>query len=182
MKSTSWSELKLTKRNILLINIYYYILFIATLAVTIWVLINAWVGGNAIEQGKVMMYSIYGCISTSILGCSCYYTRKLYKLKLAGKLYYPQENKGEELKVLGALSYFLSRPLYASTFSIIAIIGIKCGLMNFSLNQVEISSSFIEVTMFICFFIGFGTGKFLNLVESKTEDIIDKGIEDDSFI
>lgn len=182
VKINNWRELKLTKKSVLFIDIYYYILLVIALALTIRILINTWAYSDVIDQGKIMMYSIYGCIATSVLGCSCYYTRKLYRLKLAGKLCYPKEKSEEELKILGAISYFLSRPLYAMVFSIISIIGIKCGLMSFSLQKVEISASFIEVTMFICFFIGFGTGKFLSLVENKTEDILDKGFEDSSSI
>lgn len=181
MKDTNWNELKLTKKSIIFIDIYYYVLLVSTLVATIRVLINIWGIGTSIEQGEIMIYVIYGAISTSILGCSCYYIRKLYKLKLAGKLHYPEENE-EELKLMGALSYFLSRPLYAITFSIIVIIGIKCGLINFSMQNGELSSSFIELMMFICFFIGFGTGRFLNLVENTAEDIIDKGFDNNSSI
>lgn len=172
------SELKLKKHHVVIIDLYYYLLLILSFIMSTICMLK----GNTLDvssnQIEILSVAVVGAISMSILGCSCFYIRKLYKLKLGNKIHIMAEDIDEIGEVLGAISYLISRPIYSAIFALVVILGMKSGLMGISSYDVQLAPSFIDLIMFICFFIGFGTGRVLNLVESKTEDILNNTFTD----
>lgn len=125
---------------------------------------------------NILSFTLIACISTSIMGCSIFYIRKLYKLALSESLDPLIESKNFNIKEYASLIYFFTRPLYSVCFAIITLIGINAGLLNVS-SGVELNNTFCDLIMFITFFIGFATGKFLTFVKDKSDKIIKDSIQ-----
>lgn len=118
-----------------------------------------------------MILSIFGSIGTSVLGCSIYYIRKLYKLSLADRFIFPSADPYDKLKGMGALFYFISRPFFTIAFTLLLLLGFKASLFTIMDSSIVFSSGFCDICMFISFFMGFATGDFLSSIEKKANYI-----------
>lgn len=119
--------------------------------------------------------ALYGVVSTSMLGCSIYYVRKLYKMCIGNRVIFldKSSDNASKLRNIGAMIYFLMRPVFAVSFSIVVFLGLRSGMISISNNQGNLTLNFIYLSMFISFFIGFSSGKFLESLQEKSEHIIE---------
>ena len=119
---TSWFRLGL--RSIVLISIYYAALLLVSLAYLIVRIINSMV---SVQFDYSLAF--LGGLAASVVGCSIYYTRKLYKLSLNRKEQKVKDDNSGKIIVFGALMYFISRPFFAIGFSILTYLGIRAGFL-----------------------------------------------------
>lgn len=123
-----------------------------------------------------ILTTLYGIISTSSLGSSLYYIRKLYKLCLGKNITLlskglQKNNQDFILEQIGTFIYFITRPIYGISFSCIIFLGLNCGLLSISNNLNELNTATIYFYMFISFFIGFSSGSFLSSMHDKSDSI-----------
>lgn len=122
---------------------------------------------NSIFSNQIA-FALIGSISTNLMACSIFYIRKIYKIFLSSSFILQEQGS---LKTKGTILYFVIRPIFSVCFTLLLIIGLKAGLINIFENDNTISSSFTDVCMFISFFIGFSSGKFLESIEKKSQTI-----------
>lgn len=120
----------------------------------------------------VSKLALLGSVGMSCTGSSIFYIRKLYKSCITQNLILSNE-KEKYLERLGTLIYYIARPIFAIGFSILVVIGLKSGLMVITNKQAVLDDGYINASMFIAFFVGFLTGKFIKNLEIKGENIID---------
>ncbi len=110
-------------------------------------------------------------------GSAIYYTRKLYKSCF-------QDSKLEIIKTgyykekLATMVYFVSRPIFSAIFAILLIIGMKSGIIFSSENKVDLSERFVYLVMFLSFFLGFLSGKFINKLENNGTKYLDRSLKE----
>ncbi|EJE7236816.1 hypothetical protein CF069_03845 [Clostridium botulinum] len=158
--------------------LYFSLFSILGLIISIYALVTNNIGSSQLpflsKNSKLNQYnlSLIGSIGTTLLGCSIYYIRKLYKLSLSGNFLMEIKTSNDKLENLGTMIYFMFRPIFGISFTILMLLGIKCGIVTVSSKSLDLNSSFTDLTMFLSYFIGFSTGKFLSTLEKKSEKII----------
>ncbi|WP_289128276.1 hypothetical protein [uncultured Clostridium sp.] len=164
---------EITSRGIRILLFYFPSLLILSIFLTIRIILlnNGIILDSSVNEtnsifSNQIAFALIGSISTNLMACSIFYIRKIYKIFLSSS--FTVQNKGS-LKTLGTILYFMIRPIFSVCFTLLLIIGLKAGLINIFQNDNTISSSFTDVCMFISFFIGFSSGKFLKSIEKKSE-------------
>ena len=132
---------------------------------------------SSLNNGLIITFALVGSLSMNICACSIFYIRKLYKLMISDLI---NINNKETTKNLGTFIYFLFRPIFSSSFSILLVIGLNAGLISLSSTTPEFNSSIIDLTMFLSFFVGFSSGNFLNCIETKSKNIVKKLMDSDN--
>lgn len=158
----------LTLRQLKLIFVYLGILFILSIIGSIWGIQKTYSITSPIISNILVT-----CSLLSISSSSLYYLRKLYKLSLSTKINIEIVDSKDKLKNIGTITYFIFRPLSSIIFTIIIILGIRCGGMLITNTTTETSLNQIDFFLFISFFTGFSNGKFIKYLEKKSTDIID---------
>ena len=161
---------EITSKGILFLLFYFPTLLIVSIIFTIIINLvnNGIISSQYITISNQIPLAIFGSISINLMGCSIFYIRKIYKILLSSS--FTVQSKGS-LKTLGTILYFIMRPVFSICFTLLLIIGLKAGLINIFQNNNTINSSFTDLCMFISFFIGFSSGKFLESIEKKSENI-----------
>ncbi|KEH91697.1 hypothetical protein Z962_p0074 (plasmid) [Clostridium botulinum C/D str. BKT12695] len=169
---------------------YFSIVSIIGFIITLYVSITNNIGNSSLPflcnsneaLGKLNQYNLalVGSIGTTLLGCSIYYIKKLYKLSLSGNFLMNILTNNDKLENWGTMLYFMFRPIFSISFTILMILGIKGGMITVAGKSIEVNSSFTDLTMFLAYFIGFSTGKFLSTLEKKSDKIIDTVLKEDS--
>lgn len=173
---------QITSKGIKVLLFYFpVLLIISILFTTSIILINNGIIENTIlyESSNIfanqIALAVIGSLSTNLMGCTIFYTRKIYKILLSSS--FCVQNYGT-LQTLGTILYFIIRPVFSMCFTLLLIIGLKAGLINIFQNNTTISSSFTDICMFISFFIGFSSGKFLESIEKKSQSIAESIFND----
>jgi hypothetical protein len=173
-----YSERKLfiTEGWVTFLFIYYFIIFLVGLLFAVCPLIY-----NSIYEKTIstLLLAIVGSIGMAANGSAIFYIRKLYKLCF--KEYVPINDKENTyLKRLGTIIYFLARPLFAIGFSILIIISLKSGFMLTISNTdlIHLNDGFIYLSMFLSFFVGFLSGRFINQLENRGEKVLNSFLSD----
>ena len=183
------NTIPLSKRAYYILCTYYSILFIISIFSSSWIfLINhatvlpEWLPSIIViassidgmfREINILSLSLLGSMSTSLMGCSICYIKKLYKLVLSDNLIIESDDKLFKFKSLASSIYFLFRPIYAICFSFILLLGINSGMLIITSSTLELNNTFCDMIMFISFFIGFSTGRFLDALKAKSEKIVD---------
>ncbi|NRT76276.1 hypothetical protein [Clostridium beijerinckii] len=163
---------KLSIKNIYSLFIYYFILLILTVLNTIYILYIHYLNlSNDTNFTENFNNILSGCISFSICASCIYYIRKLYKLSLANRIEIFSTNNADLIHI-GTLCYFIIRPWFAGVFSIILFLGLNSGILIVSGNN-NSTNKLMDLYIFLSFFVGFSSGKFLHYIENKSGDIID---------
>lgn len=162
--------------------VYFAIFSIIGLVISLYIIISNnsdssslhFLCDNSKNLSKLNQYNLalVGSIGTTILGCSIYYIKKLYKLSLGGNFLMEIQTSNDKLENLGTMLYFMFRPIFSISFTILMILGIKGGMITVAGKSLEVNSSFTDLTMFLSYFVGFSTGTFLSTLEKKSEKII----------
>ncbi|MCY6483890.1 hypothetical protein OW763_05955 [Clostridium aestuarii] len=173
---------KLSKINIILLLSYYIILFVIGLILSIVIIIfdnsapeHIWSFFIINEENKINYFNLalIGSLSTSILGSSVFYIRKVYKLCIGNKITIPNKgNINDNIQNIGMLFYFVCRPLFSLAFAFLTILGLKAGMISITKGTLEVNNGFPSICMFITFFTGFSCGEFLSSLEKKSSSVI----------
>lgn len=177
-------------RGIVALFFYFGIILILGLSLSIYFIVVNNTGSssfkilndNSPNSNSLNQYNLalFASIFMNMLGCSIYYIRKLYKLSLSTNFLMEISSLGDKLENLGTVFYFLFRPIFSIAFTILIIIGIKGGMITVAGNSIKLSSSFTDLCMFLSFFVGFSTGKFLSSLEEKSNMIIGQILNNDN--
>lgn len=172
MATTNFSG-EITSNGVKILLFYFPSLLILSIVLTIKIILinNGIILNSSTDEtnnifSNQIAFAIIGSISTNLMACSIFYIRKIYKLFLSSSFILQDQGS---LKTKGTILYFIIRPIFSVCFTLLLIIGLKAGLINIFQNDNTISSSFTDVCMFISFFIGFSSGKFLESIEKKSE-------------
>ncbi|MBS7132442.1 MAG: hypothetical protein KH116_16055 [Clostridium sp.] len=166
---------EITSKGITFLLFYFPLLLTLSIITTVYIIIQnngiilntSTTGSNKIFYNQITL-SLIGSISTNLMACSIFYIRKIYKILLSSNFVIQNDSS---LKTLGTILYFAIRPIFSISFTLLLIIGLKAGLINIFQNNNTISSSFTDICMFVSFFIGFSSGKFLESIEKKSHSI-----------
>lgn len=162
----------LSKNNIIFLFSYYFILLFVTVSITIYILYNHYLNiSNSTSFIESFNTILAGCISFSICASCIYYIRKLYKLSLADKITVLSSNEINLIHI-GTLCYFIIRPWFAGVFSIILFLGLNSGILIVNGNNNHPTNRLMDLYIFLSFFVGFSSGKFLHFIENKSGDLI----------
>ncbi|OSA97135.1 UNVERIFIED_ORG: hypothetical protein B2H98_09000 [Clostridium botulinum] len=163
----------LSIRNIYALFIYYFILLLLTAIFTVHIIYYHYFKLSQ-DSNYIINFNtiLLACISFSICASSMYYIRKLYKLSLSDGIEISLCDNNN-LKHLGTLCYFIIRPCFSGIFSIILFLGLNSGILIISGNNIQSSNRLLDLYIFLSFFIGFSSGKFIKYIENKSENIID---------
>ncbi|UZW13174.1 hypothetical protein OSC52_15155 [Clostridium pasteurianum] len=181
---------KVSLFGIIVLFIYFFIILILGLSITVFSLfislntefsyIPQILSNNFNISKGLNIYSLalIGSIGSSLLGNSIYYIRKLYKFSIGKKFILEITTLNDKVENFGTLVYFISRPFFSISFSLLILIGIKSGMFILTGKSDSLNSNIVDVMMFINYFTGFSTGKFLKSLESKSDKIIDSLFND----
>lgn len=128
------------------------------------------------NNNNILRLSIIGSIGMALNGSAIFYIRKLYKLCFAENLKLDGPSN-TYVRRLGTVIYFFARPLFSVGFSILVVIGLQSGFMLTSSKPLELNSGFVYLTMFLSFFVGFLSGKFIKKLENSGDKILDKVVK-----
>nr|AXB84834.1 hypothetical protein DRB99_07585 [Clostridium butyricum] len=161
----------LSVNNLIFLFIYYTVLLLVSSLITIHLIYTHYLSlsvnvNYTIGFNKILIT----CISFSICSSCIYYIRKLYKLSLANKIYI-SSNNNDKLRKLGTISYFLIRPWFSGVFSIVMFLGLNSGILIVSGTNIPYNR-LMDLYIFLSFFVGFSSGKFIQFIETKSDDII----------
>ena len=151
------------------IFLYYAILLISGLFVSVWVILQA---TSPSTYNDNLRNAIFGSLGISAVGSSVYYIRKMYKTCIKQNVCKPNDNQGAKYREIGTQIYFVIRPIFALGFSVLVVVGLSSGLITITVKSKELSHGFVFVCMFLSFFCGFSSGRFINVLESRGEKII----------
>ena len=169
-KKRAWFKLTIAKIRILFC--YYIVLFHVGLVLCLYTFFN----DCFIFKFSISQLALIGSIGTSILGCSIFYLRKLYKSCIGADIEIVDASKTDS-QVMGVYFYFLLRPLFSVAFALLIFVSIKSGMYVITNPKNEnelLDTGFIFFTMVVSFFGGFGAGDFLNILEDKTNKVLNR--------
>jgi len=124
-------------------------------------------------EQPIIRLAILGSVGMASNGASIFYIRKLYKLCFTEKLKLDEGNQFY-IRRVGTIIYFFGRPLFSVGFSILVILGMKSGFMAIIEKPFELNDGFIYTVMFVSFFVGFLSGRFVKKLESYGSGVINE--------
>jgi hypothetical protein len=125
------------------------------------------------EDLPIFTLSLLGSCAMALNGSGIFYLRKLYKLCFSKNLTVSADPL-TSVKRMGTLIYFIARPLFSLGFALLVVIGTRAGFYLLTEAAADLTSGFQYTTMFVSFFAGFLSGRFVKQLESSGELIIEK--------
>lgn len=159
--------LYLTQRQTKTLFAYYFLTFISSFICALSVFIP-----DPLSTFNFLELALIGSSSMACLGSTIYYTRKLYKSVLSDLLVTCDSH--QDLKAFATFIYFFARPLFSIAFALLVVIGVKSGLVLSGGPEAGLNYGFVQLTMFVSFFVGFLAGRFLRQLESWGERILEQ--------
>jgi len=160
-------ELYLEKRYVYILFLYYGALVIGGGLVSVLVFVP-----GIFSYFDYMGLALIGSVAISWAGSGIYYFRKLYKIILQENLILKESCSDQ--KVVATLAYFLGRPIFSSMFAILVAIGFKSGVLVMGGRLNSIDYGYVQLSMFVSFFTGFLSGRFLRRLEVWGGSVINK--------
>lgn len=160
--------MKLSSKAIGWLLAYDIFLFVLGLLTSIGVIIVV----NLKLYHHYIILTLIGSFGTCLVGSSIYYIRKIYKSCIQVKFSTPEKTDQDKLQRIGTIVYFVFRPIFAIGFVVLVVLAIEVGIVSMAKTVDGISEGFINVCMFISFFIGFSTGNFISRVEKKSDSMV----------
>jgi hypothetical protein len=159
---------KLAKGTTIALFIYYLLL----LGLSIYLLFFNLYSVKNINDSMLFTDSILITITTSVLGSTIFYVRKLYKACINLDIQIPVSGE-DAIRQIGVFFYFFLRPIFSGAFAVIVLIIIKSGISILS-NSKTLSSEFYYLSIAISFFIGFSCGDLIDKFEELGRKIVTK--------
>lgn len=151
---------------IVIIFVYYFFVFAAGIYTALMALLpEHFLTGNA----STFTLAVIGAIGMSATGSAIYYLRKLYKSCFLAT---PDSSTENKLKRIGTVIYFLVRPVFSIGFSLLVIVSLRAGFTLASKKPIELNEGFIYVSMFLSFYVGFFSGRFINNLEESSDKML----------
>lgn len=125
------------------------------------------------DENKIMKYTYFVSMLSSVMLSSVRYSRKLYKACIDERI---KTNEDNISKNVGNIMYFFLRPIYAVIFAIIFVISILGGAffitggMNFVINE-----KMVYLSAIVSCIIGYSVGDVIDIFEKYSSDKIKKG-------
>jgi len=163
-------QLYLTNRWILILFVYYFIVIIAGSLLAILALVPSTLFNSA---PSIFSLGLIGSAGMAANGSGIFYMRKLYKLCFAESLMI-SSSVTDYPKLLGTIIYFIARPLFSVGFAILVVIGVRAGFFLTIEGPAQLTSGFVYATMFVSFFVGFLSGRFIKQLEKSGSSVIEK--------
>ena len=167
MPDSATRKLYLTPLQTKLLFGYYFVVLVAAFSSACAVFVP-----GPLSRFDFIELSLIGSSSMACLGSAVYYARKLYKAVLGDILV--TEPAGYELKAFATFVYFFARPLFSAAFALLIVIGIKSGLILSGAPRGGLSYGFVQLTMFLSFFVGFLSGRFIRQLEAWGERMLER--------
>lgn len=125
---------------------------------------------DQITQRPLLCKTFTISLSTSGMLCSVRYIKRLYKACITGRI----NTEADPFKRTGNIMYFVSRPLFACVFSVIAIFCLLSGMFIVvgSLDYI-LNKKFLYLCVITSAIIGFSVGKVLDKFEEISTERID---------
>jgi hypothetical protein len=163
-------QLYLTNSWILVLFVYYFIVIIVGSLLALLALVPSTLFSTA---PSIFSLSLIGSTGMAANGSGIFYMRKLYKLCFAESLMITS-CATEYPKLLGTIIYFIARPLFSVGFAILVVIGVRAGFFLTIEGPAQLTNGFLYATMFVSFFVGFLSGRFIRQLEKSGNTVIEK--------
>lgn len=149
--------------------IYFIVLIVLGLTASLMVIFD---NDAFVANLTIINKAMVGAMSTSLMGSSIFYGRKLYKASINLDMVSPANaNQGDDFRQLGIIYYFILRPLFALCFSVLTVLVIKSGV-HFVSDSDVVKENFIFALMVISFFIGYSSGDFIDGLEETGRKVV----------
>ena len=157
----------LSKGCVIFIFIYFLVLIIFGMIGTTCI-VNSVNTKNT--ECDYLICSFKGSISISVMLCSIYYIKCMYKACIDNRI-----EEGNPIKQIGNIAYFLFRPIFVAAFCIVLICFILSGMYIVTTNLDYImNDKFVYLCMVSCSFLGFSAGKFFDRFQQVSNSKIDE--------
>lgn len=163
---------KLSDKQFWSLIIYYAILLVIGLIICYNVLLYETLYTNS----PLTKVALWGGIGTSVIGCTIFYLRKLYKAAINNRFMAPIDTL-EKTRSYGVFLYYFLRPLFAVCFAFLIHISIKSSVAIITVEEPVLDKGFVYLILFVSFFAGFGSGDILTILEKKTIGVLSKNLE-----
>ncbi len=166
MKKSDSLLFELTKSQIITIFVYYFVIMLVGIALSIYVLCNL---EGEITQNQLMIKIIVASLSVSAMLSSLQYIKRLYKACITNRIAESPTFMGS----LGNTVYFLLRPFYAFVFVIIMIFAVLSGMFTITGNlDYIINDKFLYLCVVLSSYIGYSVGNVLDKFEKASNEKI----------
>lgn len=159
----------LTNKNIVAITIYYILLLLLAIICVAGTIYTEYTHCFQIEQVPL---ATFGCSFSSLLGSLIYYIRKIYLTSIHNKI--KKDSEFTFLEKWGTVVYFLVRPIFSVIISAIIVMGFATGVFAFFINDGTLSSTFVDFTIVISFFLGISNGTLMDSLDKVGNGFIRK--------
>lgn len=154
----------LSVKKVIFLFIYYTIFMIAGISVLTYIMVSC----N--YQENLMLYSIVASFASTLIFSSMKYIKYLYKACLTSRM--KNDVNVDPFWEIGNFTYFLLRPVFAISFVIIIIFGLRSGIVIVVDSSVDvINDRFFYVCVLVSAIIGYSIGEVIdrfNYFSSKT--------------
>ena len=125
---------------------------------------------SIICSSEYVRYSFFVSMLSSAVFSSIYYSKKLYKACIDGRLLFKNENNAI---ILGNIMYFFLRPIFAVAFSLLFVVCILGGFF-FLMNGLEyvMNERMVFLSAIISSAIGYSVGNVLDRFNIYSEKAI----------
>lgn len=158
--------IKLTRKEVKHIFIYYCIIFIISLVVFGFI-IGSFVNISRDNIGILLIFSF----TCGLLGSTFYYIRKLYKSCI--QLLVDAGNSTNSIDALGAKVYFYFRPIMGATLAVLIVLGIYGGFFFLQDQPAINTEKFYIFTALVAFIVGFSNGNIIIRLDRSKDKIAD---------
>lgn len=161
-----WGTFK--KKELIFINIYYILLLIIGICIVLIVFNDCQPIESEINFISMFKYGL----GFELMMNSTYYIRKVYKECIAGTIII--NNHHSFVKKLGIIIYLITRPIFGIAFFQISLIIFYNFCISLVKNIGHLNQSVIYWSIIFAIFMGYSTGKVLDLLEQKSTEFINK--------
>jgi len=159
---------RLSEKQIKRISIYFCILLIISLTLSIFTLLNP-----VKAEDNIMLFTIITSVSVAIMLSCIKYLRKIYKACIDKRTEVLDQTTWYES--WGNILYFILRPFYSAVFVVLMIFAMLAGFVfvTFSIDEV-LNIRFLYFCTTISGIIGYSTGRLLDAFEIFSDKKVDK--------
>lgn len=158
--------IKLTKKELTILFVYYFILFLISLILSIFMFYKyGATNDDEIKMGVLLLTSG----SCGLLGSTFYYIRKLYKSCIQNLIDGQYDPAG--IASIGAKVYFYFRPVMGAVLATLLIIGVYSGFFVLQDHPSLIAKKFYVFAGLLSFLFGFSNGKIIVKLDNSTDKI-----------
>lgn len=125
---------------------------------------------------ELTIVALIGAIGMTLMGSTIFYLRKLYKSSIKNRLAAP-ENESDKIREIGLFTYYLLRPIFTVSFSILFFVILKASISMVILEDANYSFGLVYLMMVTSFFIGFAAGDMISKLENYSKEFIDKTVK-----